>query len=315
MPTSSNLLTDWIEAARVQLPELVLSEDSGALTLQWGRKRLKLAPERIQNFTRGELEDLEGSYLDLGTGLLCITEPGILIRVRVSFTPARLTPLLACILARGLFPRLQEDVVQSQVRPSMLMLVGKQTLLAREWSRALGANISPMAISRLLSALRSAGLLKEDVCRVSELELVPSLELVRSEFRINGVGRSESYRFAQEDAGPLAEQLGTSLVWGTSLVLSQLAGGWVEPQDVLIDPSGMGALQELLGPPVKASGSDLLIVRPASRIPLSLLVEQQAPPKSTGVLNPILAACDGLSSDDPVRRQLARQLWDRWTQS
>lgn len=315
MPDTPSDLEAWMLAAREQLPQIDVQSTDGGLVITWQKRRVDLPAARVRRFEASELNGFEGSYLDLRSGVLSIEDEGILVHVKVSAARPGLTAQLCAILAQGLLSRLDCALMKGKVRPAMLLLIGKQGQLAREWSRELDTDISTMVMNRLLAALRRAGLLDGEPRDLSELPLGPGLDLLRAEFRMNGIGRCESYRVAEGDVIHLVDALGDAIAWGTSYSLSHLAGGWVEPQDILVDPLVIGEVRRLLGPPVKRGGPHELLVRPTSRVRLALLVVDRDEGTTTRVLNPILATCDALRSSDAVKRQLASQIWEGWSKA
>jgi hypothetical protein len=310
-PSSKNL-TAWITAADKQVPELAARQENGGLVLEWCGRRILLPEDRIGQYSREELGQMESPFLDLRTGLLSVTEPGVLIRLRIPIAHSTLTAKLSALLAFALLPRLPECETEATLLPRRLLLVGKQGLLAREWSREFGVDISTMTVNRLLAVMRDAGLLDDEPRDFGELPLERSLELLRNEFRTSGIGRRVFFRCGPEDLDALAERLGAGFARGTSFVLSQLTGGWLEPQDILVEAEALLTLREVLWPPVSSTEAPTLVVQAASRVALSLLAPVTRNSTEPRSINPILAACDGMASDDPVRRQLARQLWENW---
>jgi len=222
-------LAAWIKAAAKQLPDFAARQEGGGLVLEWCGRQILLPEDRIGQFSRKELDQLEGPFLDLRTGLLSVTEPGVLIRVRVSAKRTVLTAKLSALVALGLLPRIPpQGAAAATPLPTRLLLVGKQRLLAREWSREFGVDISPMTVNRLLAALRDAGLLDDEPRDFGELPLKRTLELLRDEFRPSGIGRRVFFRCGPGDLDVLAERLGAGFARGTSFVLSRLTGGWLE---------------------------------------------------------------------------------------
>lgn len=309
MTSTTPSLKSWIAAAREELPDISLKERSKGLLLEWSGKRFKLPSERIRAFTPSELQSEESPYLDLRTGTLMIADEDLLIRVQIRPERQGLTPYLAAVLAKCVLPRLSGE---SAVNPERLRLMGKQTLLREEWSRELGTSLSTIAISRLMSSVREAGLLDEAPSSMADIPLRPTLELIRKSFRLSSLGQAEGYLFDAADASTLVDRFKGDCAWSTPFVLGKLTGGYLTPPEVLVSPPRLRELQDFLGPRTKSGTRDTLLIRPTRRVPLSLLSEAPANDEGAPALNPILAACDGLSSDEPVRRELATRLWGEW---
>ncbi len=311
-------LDDWVEVARQRLPALGVRVARGGLVLEWKGERARIPRARIGRFDRGEISQIEregGSFLDLKSGLLHVEDDGLLLHLQIQVAATKLTPFLCAVLALILQQRIMPDGELGGTGGRGLPLFGKQTLLAKEWSRALCTEISPMAIHRLFKSLRMAALLNEDLRDTDELDLLGCIQLLRKDFRLSSVGQGEFYCALPGELGLLERELGSGFAWGVSQTLSLFGGGWVEPRDVLVDPTYLSEVRKLLGPRMTGSAAPAVLVRPTRRVGLSLLCMELPRLSDEAFLNPLLAACEAMNSEDPVQREIGTRLWSRWSEA
>ena len=309
-------LEDWIDAARQHLPVLGVQREHGELLLEWKGRQASIPEAQIKRFSRSVVSQVEReghSFLDLKSGLLHVEADGLLLHFQLQPASTKLTPFLCAVLALVLQRRIFPDGEFGGTGEAPLPLFGKQTLLSKEWSRALGAEVSPMAMHRLLKSLRLVGLLDEDPRTTDELNVAGCFELLRQDFRLSGVGRGEFYCALPGELELLARELGAGFSWGVSQTLSLLGGGWVEPRDALVDPAYLSEVRKLLGPRMTDGAAPGVVVRPTRRVSLSLLCTELPRLSDETLLNPLLAACEASNSEDPVQREIGARLWKRWS--
>jgi hypothetical protein len=304
--SESRQLERWVQAAQDLLPAVEMKIDSRGLLLCHSGKEVRLPASRIRAFERGA-PHLEGSsYLDLSTGLLHIEAEGLLIHLQRPIPSAVLTPFLAALLGRLLLPA----VFPTDFAP--LPLTGQQVLLAKEWSRELSTEISPVAMNKLHKLLREEPLVEEDGSGRRELDFERCLALLVEGFRLGGIGRVESYFAPPEALERLERNLRDTLARGVTDTLSKLGGGWIEPRDFIAAPATIADVGEALGPPAPEGARETILVRRASRVPLALLCPRSEGGSEGLTLNPILAVAEALNSPDPVVRELGMRVRTKW---
>jgi hypothetical protein len=293
-------LTTVARQLREQCPTLNVSGSLEELTVRRGRKTVRLRHgDEISRFdarerSRRRSEGL--SYLDLDSGALYIDQPELFVYVKLALsTKARLSPyqcaLLSAILERG-----GREWFESGV-------TGPQVDLIRRIKLELGVEVSPMAMSRFLEALRTKGIVLED--GPASLVAREALTALREDFRLSAVGRADAYagdyRSVEESLG---DQLEQRFARGVADVLSKRTGAWIEPRDYLVDRSALPSVQNSLGGPVPRGYEEAtVVIRPAMRVPLGLLTLGQPS------IQPLLGLAEAAQSESSVARQAALEAW------
>jgi hypothetical protein len=188
-------------------------------------------------------------------------------------------------------------------------LTGPQVNLIRLMKLELGVEVSPMAMSRFLGALRTKGITRAG----DKTKLVPqkALASLREDFRLSAVGRAETYAgdYRVIEAR-LEEQLGKRFARGVADVLLKETGSWIEPRDYLVDRSALPIVQETLGSSVpRAYKGEVVVIRAALRVPLGLLTLGQPS------LQPLLGLAEAARSNSPVARQTSLEAWKKRVQA
>lgn len=312
-------LSSWVESARTKLPKIDLKTRGGGLLIRSGRREVRIHARDVGPMRAEEVrERLEagGSFLDLRSGLLHVEDANLVVHIKLRPDPQGLTPYQCALLAKALLERVEQDTWGGTAPHSALPLHGQQQQLAKEWSRALGIEVSTLGMHRLLKALERNGLLASSPRDTRELDLGLSLALIAEHFRLSSIGRYQEFLATPEDRDKVDRELGADIVRGLAPTIATLSGGWIEPSDVLINPEAMSELRMLLGPPMRMnSPGPKLFVRPARRVPLQLLSVELPDKGDQDYLNPILAVCEAVGSEEPVLRELATKIQSRWLQN
>lgn len=281
-----------------ECPSLRAEVEGGRLLVRRGASTFWIGPERVSSFDAMQCRRwrAEGvSYVDLRSGSVYLDEPGLFLYVRLTPpTTSRLSPY-QCALLSALMTLASPEAIEA-------VLAGpparSRTLVKLE----VGIEISPVAMSRFLGALRRANVVREDR---SGWEPAQALERLRADFRLSGVGRAADYAASAEDvANLLAEALGDRIVEGVAGVLLEKAGAWIEPSDYIVDRSALPRVTQLLGAPVPASYQGPIVrIRPSQRVPFSLLTLGKRR------LQPLLAFIEAARMNSPVAAQVGNDLW------
>ena len=287
-------LTRYASRLGRQCPTLDIKGSEKELTVRRGRTSVRLrAGDQVSTFDARERSRRrrEGiSYLDLDTGSLYIDEPDLFLHIWLGRSARpRLTPYQCALLSA---------ILESGGREWFeLGITGRQVDLIRLTKLELGVEVSSMAMSRFLEALRTKGIVREhEKARLVRRKAFRSL---REDFRLSAVGRAGThagdYRVIEDGLG---KQLGKRFAHGVADVLLKEAGAWIEPRDYLVDGSALPTIQESLGSPVpRGYKGEVVVVRPALRLPLGLLTLGRQS------LQPLLGLVEAARSDSPVARQ------------
>jgi len=288
-------LEAWARTLQELLPEVKVEATRVGLRMAFEGKIVRVPVGK---------DATERSFLNLETGTLRVQEDGVLLLIERPPERTNLTPFLSALLARLILP----NVLPSAPR---LAISGPQLLLSKEWSQALGTEVTPVAVNKLLKVLRLEGAITESPQSTRTLKFQLCLDLLARDFRLPKVGRAALFFATNESLQELQEALPGFLALGATETLSRLGGGWVEPRDILIAPQAISTVRSILGASLAEEGQGAISVRKASRVPLELLA---LPDPSTGglALNPILAMADALGAHDPIVRELGSNLMAKW---
>jgi hypothetical protein len=287
-------------------PTLDVAGSAKELTVRRGGKTVRLrAGEEVSTFdarerSRRRREGL--SYLDLGTGSLYVDEPGLFLYVRLPRSAASRLSAYQCALLSAILDGGRREWFE-------LGIAGSQVDLIRLVKLELGIEVSPMAMSRFLEALRTKGIVRGD--GRARLVRQRAFRSLREDVRLSAVGRAETYagdyRVVEER---LDEQLGSRFARGVADVLLRETGAWIEPRDYLVDGSALPGIRSSLGSPVPGGyKGEVVIVRPALRVPLGLLTLGRRS------LQPLLGLAEAARSDSPVARQAGLEAWKKREQA
>ena len=290
-------LERWIKVAQDLFPSVRFAMEGERLLISYSKKRVRVPVSRTAS---------SGTSLDLSTGLLRVEADGLLIYLQGPTALTRLTPFLGALLARLILP------IAMPQRACALTLDGPQSLLAKEWSREIGTEISPVAVNKLLLFLKSESAIDVDSDDLRRLDFARCLSLVLRDFRLDGIGRATPYSAPRDTLEQVEAELEAGLARGVTETLSKIAGGWVQPRDFIIESARTPQLTKLLGPPSRGSTSETVLVRRTSRVPLRMLAPA-IPESGRLVLNPLLATAEALNSTDPVVRELGENLRTKWS--
>lgn len=296
-------LTQFASRLARQCPTLAVAGSEKELTVRRGPTTVRLrAGDEVSRFDARERlrRRSEGlPYLDLATGSLYIDEPNLFLYVKLPRSAApRLSPYQCALLSAVL-----DSGGRGWFEPG---IKGPQVNLIRLMKLELGVEVSPMAMSRFLEALRSKGIVR-DSARLVKQKAFSSL---RDGFRLSAVGRAETYAGDYRVVeGILEERVGKRFARGVADVLLSETGAWIEPRDYLVDSSALPNIREALGSPVpRGYKGEVVLVRPAMRVPLGLLTLGRPS------LQPLLGLAEAARSDSPVARQAGLDAWQKRVQ-
>jgi hypothetical protein len=237
-------------------------------------------------------------YFDLATGTLFVDAPRLLLYLRLEeLATPRLSPYQCALLA----PLLEHEGGKWLEREGRRSQVEFARLLRLD----LGVDVSPMNVSRFMSALSARGIAPET--DTFTLDRSAALGALRDDFRLTAVGQVHRFAGAPSDVESALEPLGKErLARGVADVLARETGAIIEPRDYVVDRDELPRIRAALGAPVKRDyGGAHVLIRAAQRVPFALLT------LGRGSLQPLLAVVGALRSESPVARGAAEEAFER----
>ena len=265
-----------LQALESEIPHLQFTEKSSHLDVRWRTIKTRIPwadVSSIPSRVRKERINAGEPFLDTQTGTLHVsTESGCLL-VEARPRHQRLTPFQCALLARLLDYR-AENLTETLQLPD---LGARNIDIARRLSDALQVDIGKVAITRCLKAYEEEGILDRGSAG-TPIHQVNAVKTLVRDFTLSSLGKQRAYREHRGWRKTLQSRMGPKVMAGVSWA--------VEVQHVLI--------------------------RTIKRVPLPLLALHNGNPDQFSSLHWLLAAADGVRSDDPLIRSSSKAALARW---